>query len=150
MAAIWPPALAGESWSQAIKVQLVTWLRDDPILVPLIAGRVYTVTPPNVVFPFVRIEGFAPRPTNTFRNAKRAVRIQAKALSQATHEEEIDRIGDRIAAIVEGQRTAPLGAFRSADWSIDRIETPPTYEEAEPGNVVTRQRPVIVLVQLTP
>jgi hypothetical protein len=134
---------------QAIKVQTITWLRGDPILTGLVAGRVYTVVPPTVIYPLITVEGAAPRTANTFRNPKRSVSVQVRAQSQQYDESELDTIADRILQVLEGADATPCGPCRSARWTVDPTQNPAAYTDAQ-ANVVTRHRPVILRIELTP
>jgi hypothetical protein len=134
---------------QAIKVQTIAWLRADPLLAAYVAGRVYTVVPPEAPFPLITIEAATARVRNHFRRAGRWVTLQVRAQSQARDEEEVDTIADQIVRVLEGATVAPLGAYRSAAWSIDPTSSPPTYNDDLAG-VVTRHRPVILRILLSP
>jgi len=149
MPLLWPSHPAGASWMQALKVQMVTWLRADPVLDDLVAGRVYTVVPPHAAFPLITVETPAAVARNTFRHPKRLVSIQVRAQSQDLDEAEMDTIADQLTAVLEGAAIAPIGPYRAARWDVDPTQSPAAYSDDLAG-VVTRHRPTIFRITFTP
>jgi hypothetical protein len=142
---MWPPALDAVSVCELIETQAIAWLRADARMTELVGGRVYTVIPVDVVYPFVLIEGFVVSPWNRLRGFGRVVSFQARAQSQVRGDYEVHRIADRMVSLVEG-RDVPLPPAKRSLWSVD--ETPgATFTDAEAG-VLTYHRPVVMRVRV--
>ena len=141
----WPAALDNVSLLELIETQAIGWLRADARMTELVSGRVYTVIPDDVVYPFVIIEGFVSSPWNRLRGFGRSVSFQARAQSQVRGDYEVHRIADRIVSVIDA-RDVPLPPAKRSLWSID--ETPgATYTDVDAG-VLTYHRPVGVRVRV--
>jgi len=140
-----PPAVSVLSVLELLEVQIIGWIKDDPQLTALIAGRVYTNVPANTPFPLVRIEGAMARPFDRMRGFGYEVTLQVRSSSQLKGDYECHRISDRIRMVVDSHQV-PLPPYRQAIWRFDPGGAVFTDDLA---GVVTFHRPDIYRVTVT-
>jgi len=141
----WPAAMADVSLCELIETQAIGWLRADARIEALCGDRIWTSVPPDAPYPFVLLEAFVVSPWNRLRGFGRSITFQLRAQSQVRGDYEAHRIGDRIAAVLEG-KAAPLPPARRALWTVD--ETPGASFTDVNAGVLTYHRTVVARVRV--
>ena len=145
--ALWPESVRDAEPLELVETEMVWQLRNDPRMTALVAGRVYTAIPPGALFPLVLIGSSMGGNFNRFQHAGVDATVTVRASSQVRGTWEVHRIAGLARMVLEGLPVAPLGPFRSAQWTHD--DTAAAVYTDDLAGIVTYHRPVIFRVRVT-